>query len=252
METQIEQSPVKTLVFLPPLRHNKLNVTSSSPIYIENNINKEKEFLAVGVDKFSVLTNQPKDVSEKVRMISYSAKSTSKNNLDKFFPSATSLNYTWDSSEMPKLKMVKVNKEVPRNVAENVNEKKKRLIFEQKVLIEQKNIEKSLRDLRSFQLFTHSNDTIKKINRDRPNFNWSNELLKPDIWNSIDFRDINLQNDIINHMYSLDNRTLRHLRRSNTEFFRLKSNKSYDNVVKRIPKIEIETHNAINVNFTSN
>lgn len=249
---QVEHSGVKTLVFLPPLKNNKLIVTSNSPVYIENNIKREKEFYAVGVDKFSVLTNQPKDVSDKVRMVSYSAKSTSRNNLEKYFPSATNLNYKWDSNEMPKLKLYKANKEVPRSVAENLNEKKKRLIFEQKVLIEQKNIEKGLKDLRTFQLLTHSNETVRKINKNKQNFNWSNDLLKPDIWNSIDFRDINLQNDIINHMYNLDNRMLRHLRRSNTEFFKLKRNKLYEDTTKRIHKATEEGQNAINVNFTSN
>lgn len=247
---EIEQAPIKTLTFLPPLRHNKLNVTNSSPVFIENNIQKEKEFLAVSVDKFSILTNQPKDVSNKVRMISYSARSRS--NGEKTFPSATCLNYKWDSSEMPKLKMTKAKKEVPRHVAENNNEKKKRLIFEQKVLIDQKNIEKNLKDLRTFQLLTHSNDTIKQINKNRPNFSWSNDLLKPDIWNSIDFRDINLQNDIINHMYSLDNRALRFNRRSNTEFFKFKPNNAYDKTVKNIPKVDDENQKAINICFTSN
>jgi hypothetical protein len=249
MATQIEQAPIKTLVFLPPLRHNKLDVTNSSPVFIENNLKKEKQFLAVSVDKFSVLTNQPKDVSSKVRMASYSAKTRS--NMEKTFPSATSLNYKWDSNEMPKLKMTKAKKEVPRHVAENNLEKKKRLIFEQKVLIEQKSIEKNLRDMRTFQLLTHSNETIKQLNKNRPNFSWSNELLKPDIWNSIDFRDINLQNDIINHMYSLDNRALRFARRSNTEFFKCKPNSAFENTVKKMPKAEDESQKTINVFFTS-
>ena len=249
----------KTLIFLPPIKHNKLNVASNSPVFIENNMRKEKTFLAVGVEKFSILTNQPKYVSDKVKLTSYSAKSSRHNNhsnptnMERFFPNATSLNFKWDSKEMPKLRVLKANKEVPRSVLESADEKKKRLIFEQKVIIEQKHIEKSLKDLRTIQLLTHSNDTLKKINKYRPSFNWSNDFLKPDIWNSIDFRDINLQNDIINHMYSLDNRVLRKIRATtNPDFFKCKPNKCFDNGLKSVKKAEEENQPAISINFTSN
>lgn len=211
----------KTIPFLPPIKQlkNKLTISNKSPIVMENHFStKNKEFFEVGVDKFNVLTNQPKQL-EKIRISGYLSKSKS---LEKSFPRATPIQFKWDPNDMPKLKINKAS-ETPREG--NISERKKKMMFEAKLAIEQRALEQRLKDARAQEFEEHSKETRRKIKKRK---SIQKDTSKPDIWDSCDFRDINLQNDIINHIYSVDNRAIRHYQKQRENFYKFKANKIFD------------------------
>lgn len=221
--------------FFPPIKHsqNKLLLTNKNAVLVENNLSKEKEFLEVSLDKFSLLTNQPKSV-EKIKLNTFMPKnSTSLENV-LFPPQATnSTSFEWNSKEMPKLKISRFNDAPSKSVNESSADKKKRLLFEQKRALEQKQYEKNMRHLRSNEYLSHSNDTFKKIvhrhGSIKDNMDY-NQISKPDLWSSDNFKDINLKKDIIQTFYSLDNRHIRDFRKYNEDYFNLTMNKNYENM----------------------
>ncbi|RNA23818.1 hypothetical protein BpHYR1_036200 [Brachionus plicatilis] len=210
--------------FLPPLKFSKRSISLSqkNPVLIENNLKKDKEILEIGIDKFSVLTNQPGTI-EKIRIDTFLPKSNSIDNLNNNFTSST--NYEWNTREMPKLKINR-SSDLSVNFNENSSEKKKKLLFEQKLLIEQKQLEQNFRNIRANELLVRSNETYKRISKDKVKARNFDQHFKKDIWSSNDFRDINLQNDIIKTFYSMDSRPIRHFRKFRNEFYTFKPNTS--------------------------
>ena len=99
--------PSKSITFFPPLksRKNKFQLSNNVPVVIENNITKEKDLLEISLDKFSLLTKQPKHI-EKMKFSSYAA--SSKSARDSSNAQATPINFKWDTNDMPKLKLNKL------------------------------------------------------------------------------------------------------------------------------------------------
>jgi hypothetical protein len=226
--------------FLPPLKpsRNRLQVTSDKPVYLENSLGKPNEMLQLSVDKFHVLTKQPKS-EEYVKlnspaMFTRSNRFSTNNNI----PETTPVNFKWSSAEMPRLKISKQSKQAGTNahgLDESIDEKRKRLLFEQKCSLEHKFFEKDLRQARSLEFQQHSSETFKKIRRrekkkesKKGSQSGSERIQKPDVWASDNFKDINLNKEIIVHFYSTDNRHIRYFRNSkNNEHFLHKPNKCF-------------------------
>jgi hypothetical protein len=138
-EVGSQQLPVnKGLTFLPPLKQseNMLLLTSKDPAYFENSVNHEKELYELSLNKFEILTHQPR-VVENLKLESFSSKTKSSQ------PRATPLLCKWDSKEMPKLRVVKI-KNRPIHL-ETATERRMRLQFEQIGLLKKKEAERAQR-----------------------------------------------------------------------------------------------------------
>jgi len=218
--------------FLPPLKpsEDKLSLHKKSPLLLENNLNKNKEYYEARLDKFSILTKQT-EKSDRIKIESMVKRSLDPSNQ----PISTPVNFKWDPKEMPKIKLSKTN-DVPLNKVEKSKDKKKRLMFEQKMAIDHKLFDKALRKMRSMEYLSHSNEISKQIKEREVLFNREFKQLEelPDIWCSIDSKDIKLQKEIINMLYSFDNRRIRHKRQTQSDFFSFTDNKSFDNQEKSL------------------
>jgi hypothetical protein len=119
---------------------------------------------------------------------------------------------------------------------EKSKDKKKRLMFEQKVAIDHKLFEKALRKMRSMEYLSHSNEISKQIKEREvlSNKEFSQNDGLPDVWCSIDSKDIKLRKEIINMFYSLENRRIRHKRLEQPDFFSFTDNRSFDNQEKSL------------------
>lgn len=224
---QFNETNSRRNTFLPPIKNskNKLVLSNKDPILYENNLKKDRELLEIGIDKFSVLTNQPNTI-EKIKFESFVPKSFS--SLENLLNNhTTSSNFEWNSKEMPKLKINK-SSDLSLNAIENQSAKKKRLLFEQKLILEQKQFEQNYRNVRAAEFLNRSNETYKRIHKEKSkeSTNYSNS--KKDIWASSDFRDINLQNDIIKTFYSIDNRAIRYNQQFRNDFFAFTPNATYN------------------------
>jgi hypothetical protein len=218
--------------FLPPIKpsEDKLALHKKSPLLLESNLNKNKEYYEARVDKFSILTKQP-EKTERIKIQSLARRSTDASNQ----PVSTPINFKWDPKEMPKIKLSKAN-DILSSQVEKSKDKKKRLMFEQKIAIDHKLFDKAVRKMRSMEYLAHTNEISKQIKeRDvllNREFKPNREL--SDIWCSIDSKDIKLQKEIVNMFYSLDNRRIRHKRLAQPDFFTFTENKCLDNQEKNL------------------
>lgn len=226
--------------FLPPIRtsKNKFCLSKKDPIIFENNLSKSKELLEIGLDKFSILTNQPRSI-EKIKIYSYVPKSYSiEDMLGNKFTSST--NYEWNTREFPKLRINRFS-DLSLNFTDKPSEKKKKLLFEQKLIIEQKQLEQNFRNIRANELFSKSNETYKRITKEKTKRKNFESHLKKDLWSSSDFKDINLKNDIINTFYAIDNRSIRQNRKIRNDFFTFPTNKIYQEIKDQSSSLNINT-----------
>lgn len=214
--------------FLPPIKNseNKFQLTNKNPVLIENSLSREKELLEVTLDKFSILTKQPSD-TENIKFESCLPKSFGSQENMFYPPQATSsTNFEWNTKQMPRLKINK--SQLPSSVNETPSDKKKRLLFEQKCALEQKQLEQNFRNLRSNDYLAHSNQTYSNIIKKRNSLKESAELhSKPDVWSSNNFKDINLQKDIINSFYNMEHRHIRYNRQFNDDFYKFTPNRNF-------------------------
>ena len=250
----LNESDVK-YTFFPPVKNNKLKVSSRSPVYIETNLGREKQFLEISVNKFDVLTNQPKP-TEILELKSFNhTRPTRKSHsfealVDAFnFPRATGTNtrYKWNTANFPRLKVVKkVDSDVPLSVAESLVERKKKMLFKQKNEIESQLYEKSVRQLRSMELHTYALKVGKRNrlntlkNGSVPDFGSKSK----DTWDSIDPKDIKLKREIIEQMYSNENRGIRCYRQWVPDFFRVLVNDTFERMQKETAKNEEKKNNC--------
>lgn len=224
----------RRLFILPPLKQSqdRLLLTNKTPIIIENNLKREKSFLELSVDKFAVLTNQPKKL-EKFKLNTYppgSAKYSSSNDFRQ-----TPSNFKWDTKNMPQIR-VTVPSKIPRNFSEKSAEKRMRLLFQQKLALERIHSEKRQRLLQSQAYMSHSTETIRGVNEHQHkkrggSMVFEAESKKPDLWASPEFQDINLKSQIINHFYSLDNRHIRYFRKTRPNYFEFTANRNFQKMV---------------------
>ena len=203
--------------FLPPIKQsqNRLDLTNKHPVYIENNINKEKQLFAFSVDKFSVLTKQPKQI-ETCKLTSYSTNS----NRDKSFPRATPVLFKWDTKEMPKLKVIQT-KNRPMSLIENPNEKRMRLQFEQMSVLEKRNFEKMNRNTLTEDFLSHTSSQFLDNS-------FALAANDKDVWGSCNYQDINLRKQVIEQFYSLDHRQMRYFRQIRPDFYKFTPNRKLD------------------------
>lgn len=217
----LNNKPSTSGVFLPPLKpsKNKLQLTNREPLIIENNLSKQGELYEIDVDKFHALTKQPRS-EEFVQLASSSSMLNRLSNV----PNSTPINFKWNTDEMPKLKVSKMGKlTINTSREDEVREKRKRLMFEQKCLLEEKFFEKTIRQARSLEFQQHANETFKKIRRKSKSHHTDDNQSaaaaalrnkksnnKPDLWSSDNFKDINLKKEIILTFYTPDNRRIRY------------------------------------------
>jgi hypothetical protein len=224
----------RKLFLLPPVKQSedKLLITRKSPIIIENNYKKEKSFLQLSVDKFSILTNQPKKV-EKFKLTTYPTSAKYPNEIPAG-RTTTPSNFKWDTSNMPQIKVTVPNK-VPKHLKEKAAEKRMQLLFQQKIALERINSEKRERNSRSQEMLSRSNETLKNIKErmkkrsSSTNLEVANE--NNDLWASNKYQDINLKSQIINHFYSLDNRHIRFFRKTRPNYYEFTVNRNFEKLV---------------------
>jgi hypothetical protein len=98
--------------------------------------------------------------------------------------------------------------QVPPEVAETLAERKKRLMFEQKNILESLLIEKSLRGMRAEQLAAKSRRQAKKNAQFKPAAIFP-DAARADTWGSIDAKEIRLRREVIAQIYSTNTRGIR-------------------------------------------
>jgi hypothetical protein len=185
---------------------------NSNLVIIENNLysNGKNDKLEITIDKFEMLTKQqakPKNT-----------------------PEATPTASKW--SPLPKLKITK-SKGYTRVSIKGENKNRMKLQLEQRLIVEQKTREAAARRARVQELLKkRTKETLKRIKEQKVNQeNCENQIV--DKWSSDDIRDINLQREIINTFYSLNNRKIRYGQNSRPDFFNLnKKNNAFDEVFK--------------------
>lgn len=232
-------------MFKPTLSHShRLKASNTRPFYLQNNMNRERTFMEVNVDKFAQLTNNQSQETKSIDLKGLehgknkpTLRSFNTNNTEQM-PKATLItNYKWNPAKMPELRIInKTDENVPQQIAESEADRKKRLVFEQKVEIEHKLIEKGLRQLRAYELAARSS-MVAQNNRLRRSLSQSVEAptgKSNDKWGSINANDIQLKKEIIEHFYSMDNRSIRCFRPTRPDFFKLLRNDCFD-------KLEQET-----------
>ncbi|CAF0732583.1 unnamed protein product [Brachionus calyciflorus] len=226
---QVNEISNRRNVFLPPIKKNKLTLSNNDPVLYENNLKKDSELLEIGLDKFSILTNQPNTIEKiKFKKTPWPEASSDFDNLLNNNNNNMTSSFEWNSKEMPKLKINR-SSDLSLDTLDNPSTKKKKLLFEQKLILEQKQMEQSYRNIRANEYLNRSNETYKRIsNRDKHKENTSFQHFKKDVWGSTDYKDINLQTDIINTFYSLDNRAIRHFRQQRNDFFEFTPNRNYE------------------------
>jgi hypothetical protein len=227
----------KKFSFLPDIRK------SSDSSFVKNSINKDEEFIEASLDKFTKLTKQPRNI-ESIKLTSFKQLPTNKlslTNKNPKNPNSTPLNFKWDINT-PKLKLIKAL-EFPIAVIESPVERKKRLIFEQKISLEQKSLQKELKQMKSMEFLKHSEDVKNQLFERESLFNDNDKERKRnyllfDVWASHNIKDINLNNEIINKFYSIDNRRIRYYQKQRSNFFNYgKSSDELDKVDKKDTKI---------------
>jgi hypothetical protein len=242
----------KKYSFLPDIKRS-----TDSSSFIKNSINKDEEFLEASVDKFSTLTNQPRNL-ESIKLTSFKQSNQNRLSLvnkNPSNPNSTPLNFKWDVTT-PKLKITKAI-EFPIAAIESHDQRKKRLMFEQKVFLEQKTLQKELKHMKSIEYLKHSqlvrNDLEEKkglFNNDNENSNLTNRksnYLLFDVWSSHNIKDINLNNEIINKFYTLDNRRIRYYQKERPNYFNY--NKSTNELDKKEKKDSKLIDSATFLNF---
>jgi hypothetical protein len=242
MSALLNESDIK-YTFLPPIKNNKLKVSNNEPVYLENNFKRDKQFYEINLDKFSILTNQPKRVDDlKLNSFTHVRSKSWENNS----PRSTKITkYKWNYEKMPGLKVLnKYETSVPKNVKENFSDKKKMMLFEQKNIIEHKLIESSLKALRTIELAAHSSETARKNKAKAESFKNSidsklnSNNRKADKWASIDPNDIQLKREIIDHIYAVENRSIRCFKQNNTDFLSHKVNDKFERMEKLAKSLE--------------
>ena len=210
----------KGLTFLPPIKQseNVLTIANKDPVYVENNINREKELLELTLSKFELLTNQPKNV-ENCKLTSYSTNSFKR----KSFPRATPLNCIWDQKDMPKIKVVRV-KNRPADM-ETANEKRMRLHFEQMNLLKKKNSERANRS----QIGHNFNSPSYSFLTTQYHAGMHTEK---DSWGSPDYQDVQLNQQICDQFYNNEHRHMRYYRQSEPNFYTFTPNTNLEKMVK--------------------
>jgi hypothetical protein len=230
----MDEATRRRLFLLPPLKksHDKLLVTSKAPIIIENNFMKEKSFLELSVDKFSILTNQPK----KIEKFKLTTKPTSAKYVNELSVKTTPMSFKWDTNNMPQIK-VTIPSKVPKSLTEKSSEKRMRLLFQQKLALDRINSEKRERLVRSQELMSRSTETLKSVKEKQKKRRVSTTLetehksKAPDLWASTKYQDINLKSQIINHFYSLDNRHIRFFRKTRPNYYEFTANQNFERIL---------------------
>jgi hypothetical protein len=238
--------------FLPPVRRNTLRGSNPAPVYIESHAaapSRERAFLAVSVDRFALHSSGlAADEPPKVEIVDLGAgrggvkepgtypKSTAR------IPAAK---YIWNTSQMPALRMAALGeKEVPFEKAETIDERKKRLIFEQKNVLEAMLFEKSMRTMRSDQLTMHSRKVAKKNAQFRSSLGLDGSLsggrdkASGDKWGSINPKDIKLKKEIIDQIYSTKTRGIRCYQKWNPFYYGQTVNDTFEKMEKEVLKRE--------------
>lgn len=208
----------KGLTFLPPLRQseNALMITSKDPAFFENSVNHDKELYELSLNKFELLTNQPR-VVENLKLESYSCKTKSSGQ-----PRATPMLCKWDSKEMPKLKVVKI-KNRPIHL-ETATERRMRLQFEQIGLLKKKEVARSLRQVPAQRFNSQSYDFG---NREAYQAGYHD---KSNLWASCQVQDIQLRNQIIDKFYDLESRKIRFYRNEKADFYTFTNSTCIDKI----------------------
>ena len=215
----------KKYSFLPDIKRS-----TDSSSFVKHSLNRDEEFLEASLDKFSTLTKQPRNL-ESIKLTSFKQSNRNKLsivNKNPSNPSSTPLNFKWDVTT-PKLKLTKAI-DFPIAAIESPDQRKKRLMFEQKVFLEQKSLQKELKHMKSIEYLKHSqqvrNDLEEKerfiINQNDNENNLSDRksnYLIFDVWASHNIKDINLNNEIINKFYTLDNRRIRYYQKERPNYF---------------------------------
>lgn len=230
----MDEATRRRLFLLPPLKksHDRLLLTSKTPIIIENNFKKEKSFLELSVDKFSILTNQPKRV-EKFKL---TTKPTTAKYVNELPIKTTPMSFKWDTNNMPQIK-VTIPSKVPKGMTEKSSEKRMRLLFQQKQALDRINSEKRERLVRSQELLSRSTETLKSVNekqkkrRNSAAIEAENKSKAADLWGSTKYQDINLKSQIINHFYSLDNRHIRFFRKTRPNYYEFTANQNFEKIL---------------------
>lgn len=220
----------QSVVFLPPINRskNRLETASNSPVIIENNINKKREHIEVSVDKFSMLTHQPRDEFN-IKLSTYSPRYQN-NRLSALNLPITPITVKWRTKQVPMLKLKPASQD-PK--IETLEERRQRIIFEQKRLMEEKLAEKTKRNQRSMEFKSHSDEVRRKFRmrslESSPNRSRLTYDDRFDIWGSDNFKDIALQKEIIRGFYETENRRIREVRNSGIkEFFQWNENPAFD------------------------
>jgi hypothetical protein len=226
----------KSLAFLPPIKHNRLEMTSKHPVYMESNIGRDKQLYEFSLDRFNILTNQPKNI-ENCKLSSYTTNSSNamlqQRSTGSTFPRATPVFFKWDEKEMPKIRVVKT-KHRPMSLIENANEKRMRLEFEQMNMLKNK--------MNRSTNISHDVDTF--ITRSTSNFLPTGleglaQRNPKDLWASNEFNDVNLSKQIIDQFYSLDHRQMRYFRKlGRPNFYKLTASRKQLDLLKPLESEE--------------
>jgi hypothetical protein len=253
--------------FLPPLKPSQSRLPSLSskhPVIIENNLGKDRELISVGLDKFDLLTNQPR-VEFDVKLVSSGApphrRHQHHHRLSGYGLATTPIHFKWRTSEMPRLKLMQTSSEAL--LAETSNERRKRILYEQKCACEQQHLEKSLRLARSIEFEARSKETrVRRVNEmkreklmrdDDESYRGgmlmgnTNKIVR-DVWGSDNFKDIMLQKEIIRTFYETDNRHIRYFKgRGREQYFKLEKNECFDKLKEKLLLDEAKESKAVSV-----
>lgn len=242
-----------------PLLINRLEASASlaaassnlrSPLVMENNLSKAREFIEVSVDRFDVLTRFQPQQQHQLELHSqpthHQVSSSLHHHHHQHRPSnrrlsalnlpKTPIDFKWYTENMPRLKLKKANDETTCLLVSQ-DDRRRRATFEQRRLAEEKEAAKLVREKKSLEYQLHSEEVRKKIRRRAAAENenrsdvWGakSNNYRFDVWSSDNSKDIALQKEIIKGFYETDNRRIRHHKNNDRPgFFEWRANNCFD------------------------
>ena len=236
--------------------HNNLLPTSKHPSFLNLHTAKHGDLIELSVDRFSLLTKQPKSVEHLNLYNLGNVESDVRKRRDyavpmfqKFvFPRATPLSFKWNAEHMPRIKVRKPNRET-KNAYDDATSWKQMLYMNEKNAAER---EQERRNERQAMSKEFESGSIRKLKKIRENYKKAlesatsdeNKARRHDIWTSDNSKDVRLSKETIEMMYSTENRRIRHGRQENPNFFRNNTNDIFDKMHKLTIAAKETAHTA--------